>query len=65
LKGAEVVVQTHPLALDDETILDRVQIIAAAQGVPVHHVTVQHVEERISVSPTSPTGSDFCDFRGV
>ena len=50
LKGAEVVVQTHPLALDDETILDRVQIIAAAQGVPVHHVTVQHVEERISVS---------------
>ena len=50
LPGADVLVVTHPLALDDETILDRVQVIAASQGVPVHHVTVQHVEERISVS---------------
>jgi divalent metal cation (Fe/Co/Zn/Cd) transporter len=31
-------------------ILTGVQIIAAAQGVPVYHVTVQHVEERTSVS---------------
>jgi len=50
LPDAEVLVQTHPLALDDETILDRVLVIAAAQGVPVHHVTVQHVEQSISVS---------------
>ena len=50
LPGADVLVMTRPLALDDETILDRVQVIAASQGVPVHHVTVQHVEERISVS---------------
>jgi cation diffusion facilitator family transporter len=47
---ADVLVVTHPLALDDETILDRVLVIAASQGVPVHHVTVQHVEDRISVS---------------
>jgi cation diffusion facilitator family transporter len=50
LEDAEIVVQTRPLALDDETILDRVQVIAAGQGVPVHHVTVQHIEEQISVS---------------
>ncbi len=50
LEEAEVVVQTHPIALDDETILDRVQVIAASEGVPIHHVTVQHVEEQISVS---------------
>lgn len=50
LPGAHVLVETHPLALDDETILERVQVIAAAQGVPVHHITVQHVGERISVS---------------
>jgi cation diffusion facilitator family transporter len=50
LPGADVLVVTRPLALDDETILDRVQVIAASQGVPVHHVTVQHVEERISIS---------------
>ena len=47
---AEIVVQTHPLALDDETILDRVLVIAAAQRVPVHHVTVQHVDAQFSVS---------------
>jgi cation diffusion facilitator family transporter len=50
VEDAEVLVQTHPLALDDETILDRVQVIAAAQGVPVHHVTVQRVDEHASVS---------------
>jgi cation diffusion facilitator family transporter len=50
LENAEIVVQAHPIALDDETILDRVQVIAAARGVPVHHVTVQHVDEQISVS---------------
>ncbi|WP_189050601.1 cation diffusion facilitator family transporter [Aliidongia dinghuensis] len=50
LPGADVLVMTRPLALDDETILDRVQVIAATQGVPVHHVTVQHVGDRISVS---------------
>jgi divalent metal cation (Fe/Co/Zn/Cd) transporter len=50
LPGAEIVVQTRPLALDDETILDRVLVIAAAQRVPVHHVTVQHADDQFSVS---------------
>jgi cation diffusion facilitator family transporter len=50
LPGAEIIVQTHPLALDDETILDRVLVIAASQRVPVHHVTVQHVDAQFSVS---------------
>jgi cation diffusion facilitator family transporter len=50
LPGTEVVVQTRPLALDDETILDRVLVIAAAQRVPVHHVTVQHADDQFSVS---------------
>jgi cation diffusion facilitator family transporter len=50
LPDAAVMVQTHPLALDDETILDRVQVIASSQGVPVHHVTVQHMADQISVS---------------
>lgn len=50
LPGTEIMVQTQPLALDDETILDRVLVIAAAQRVPVHHVTVQHVDQQFSVS---------------
>jgi cation diffusion facilitator family transporter len=50
VEDVEVLVQTHPLALDDETILDRVQVLAAAQGMSVHHVTVQRVDEHASVS---------------
>jgi cation diffusion facilitator family transporter len=50
LPDAEIVLQSRPLALDDETILDRVLVIAASQRVPVHHVTVQHVDAQFSVS---------------
>ena len=50
LPDTEILIQTYPLALDDETILDRVLVIAAAQRVPVHHVTVQHVDAQFSVS---------------
>ena len=50
IEDAEVLVQTRPLALDDETILDRVRVLAATHGVPVHHVTVQRVDDHASVS---------------
>lgn len=47
---AVVTVTATPLALDDETILERVLLIAAKRRVPVHHVTVQTLNGRISVS---------------
>lgn len=47
---AKPVVHAHPLALENETIVDRVQVIAANQGLAVHHITVQRIDERISVS---------------
>ncbi len=48
---AEVTVVTHPQALDDETVAERVMVIARNRGLAVHHVTVQAVEEgRLSVS---------------
>jgi cation diffusion facilitator family transporter len=50
IREAEVVVATHPVALDDETVLERIMLIAAKRRVPVHHVTVQEVEGRLSVS---------------
>jgi cation diffusion facilitator family transporter len=46
---AEVTVTTHPLALDTETVHERVAIIAAAHGLFVHHVTVHQIDERLSV----------------
>lgn len=48
--GSSVVVTTAPLALDDETVLERVLHVAAMMRRPVHHVTIQRLDERLSVS---------------
>jgi cation diffusion facilitator family transporter len=50
LPNAEVTVTTEPRALDDETVLERVTVIAQNRGLPVHHVTVHAIEGRLSVS---------------
>jgi cation diffusion facilitator family transporter len=50
IEGASVVVTADPVTLDDETVLERVLLIAARRRVPVHHVTVQDVGGRRSVS---------------
>lgn len=47
---AALTVATTPIALDDETVLDRIMLIAARRRVPVHHVTVQDIGEGLSVS---------------
>jgi cation diffusion facilitator family transporter len=47
---AEVSVITTPRALDDETVLERVLVIARRRALAVHHVTVQAVGERLAVS---------------
>jgi cation diffusion facilitator family transporter len=47
---AEVSVLTTPCALDDETVLERVLVIARSRALAVHHVTVQAVGEKLSVS---------------
>jgi cation diffusion facilitator family transporter len=45
-----VKVAAQPVALDDETILERVLLAAARRHVPIHHVTIQEVEGRTSIS---------------
>ncbi len=50
LPRAEFTITASPIQLDDETILERVMLIAAHQRIPVHHVTVQEIEGRLSVS---------------
>src|SRR5262249_13457376 len=39
-----------PRALDDETVLERVMVIARNRALAVHHVTVHAIAERLSVS---------------
>jgi cation diffusion facilitator family transporter len=50
LPDAEITITADPVQLDDETIMERVMLTAARLRVPVHHVTVQNLEGRMSVS---------------
>ncbi len=45
-----VTVAARPIALDNETVLERVLLIAAKRHVPIHHVIVQEIDGRTSVS---------------
>jgi len=47
---AEVTITTEPRALDDETVRERVMVIARDLGLAIHHVAVQAISGRLSVS---------------
>lgn len=47
---AEVTVITAPRVLDDETVMERVMVIARNRALPVHHVTVHHLKDKLAVS---------------
>ncbi|MPZ37550.1 MAG: cation diffusion facilitator family transporter [Rhizobiales bacterium] len=49
-RKAETTVNVVPRALDDETILERVMVIARNRALAVHHVTVQAIGGQLSVS---------------
>jgi cation diffusion facilitator family transporter len=48
--AAEVTITVEPRALDDETVLERVMVIARNRALAVHHVTVHSIGGRLSVS---------------
>ena len=50
LPAAEVVLTADPRALDDETIIERVMVIARNQALAVHHVTVHSIAGRLAVA---------------
>jgi divalent metal cation (Fe/Co/Zn/Cd) transporter len=50
LPNTQSTITTEPFAYSDETILERVLLIAAKRRVPVHHVTVQELVGRLSIS---------------
>jgi cation diffusion facilitator family transporter len=47
---AELSITTEPRALDGETVLERVMVIARNRSLAVHHVTVQAIGSKLSVS---------------
>jgi cation diffusion facilitator family transporter len=50
LPSAEVTITTEARALDDETVRERVMVIARDLGLAVHHVAVQTIAGSLSVS---------------
>jgi divalent metal cation (Fe/Co/Zn/Cd) transporter len=50
LPEAEVTIATKPRALDDETVMERVMVIARNRALAVHHLTVQHLKNKLAVS---------------
>ena len=46
----KLTIAANPLALDDETVLERVRMTAARRRLFVHHVTIQRIAGRIAVS---------------
>jgi divalent metal cation (Fe/Co/Zn/Cd) transporter len=50
LPHAEVTATIEPAALDDESVLERVMVIARNRALAVHHVTIHRVGERLVVS---------------
>jgi len=50
LPAVELTITTEPKALDDETMRERVMVIARDLGLAIHHVAVQTIAGRLSVS---------------
>jgi cation diffusion facilitator family transporter len=50
LPNSEIGVNVVPRALDDETVMERVMVIARNRGVAVHHVTVHTIPKGLTIS---------------
>jgi cation diffusion facilitator family transporter len=50
IRQAELTVTTHPRALDDETVLDRVMVIARNRGLAVHHIMVHEISGNLLIA---------------
>jgi cation diffusion facilitator family transporter len=50
IAGAEATVTIEPRALDDETVVERIMVIAHNRVLAVHHVTVHTVDGRLLVA---------------
>lgn len=46
---ASLTLTTEPRALDDETVVERIRVVAARRGLLVHHIVAQQIGERLSI----------------
>lgn len=47
---SEAVVTIDPVAIDNETIVDRIMVIARSRALAVHHVTVHSLQSKLAVA---------------
>lgn len=47
---ADVTVTMTPIALDSESMMDRIFVIARSKALAVHHVTVHDIKDRLAIS---------------
>ncbi|MBI1867307.1 MAG: cation diffusion facilitator family transporter [Methylocystis sp.] len=47
---AQITLTANPRALDDETVLERILLVAARRRLPVHHIVAQQIGGRLSIS---------------
>jgi divalent metal cation (Fe/Co/Zn/Cd) transporter len=47
--NAEVLVVANPRALDDETVIERILLVATRRHLAAHHIVVQQIGERLSI----------------
>ena len=50
LPSAELTITTEPRVLDDETVRERVMMIARNRGLAIHHVVAQTISGRLAIS---------------
>jgi cation diffusion facilitator family transporter len=50
LAGADMTVQSIPVSPSDETVRERVYLVAQRERVDVHHITVQHLSDRLALA---------------
>ena len=48
--NADITVTANPVALDNESVFQKVMLIAARRNLAIHHLTVQKIGDRLAVS---------------
>jgi cation diffusion facilitator family transporter len=50
LKDADVTLQMRPVSPSDETVRDRILLVAQREHAAVHHITIQHMDDRLALA---------------
>ncbi|MBS1167182.1 MAG: fieF [Proteobacteria bacterium] len=50
IADSEATVSLRPMPIDDESLRERVFLAASRERIPVHHITIQHLGDRLSIS---------------